>query len=84
MLGHEFALYVNKYLNEQSLSLEHVQKIESNPEKSRHLETAKGFIFGQWIDFINLRTETYCENSRVPNMVYLIFFFYIINEYNKK
>ncbi|KAG4101540.1 hypothetical protein H8356DRAFT_1034211 [Neocallimastix lanati (nom. inval.)] len=68
MLGHEFALYVNKYLNEQSLSLEHVQKIESNPEKSRHLETAKGFIFGQWIDFINLRTETYCENSRVPNM----------------
>jgi len=68
MLGHEFALYVNKYLNEQNLSLEHVQKIETNPEKSRHLETAKGFIFGQWIDFINLRTETYCEDSRVPNM----------------
>jgi len=68
MLGHEFALYVNKYLSEQNLSLEHVQKIESNPEKSRHLETAKGFIYGQWIDFINLRTETYCEESRVPNM----------------
>ncbi|ORX56490.1 poly A polymerase C-terminal region-like protein [Piromyces finnis] len=68
MLGHEFALYVNKYLSEQNLSLEHVQKIESNPEKSRHLETAKGYIYGQWIDFINLRTETYCEESRVPNM----------------
>jgi tRNA nucleotidyltransferase (CCA-adding enzyme) len=68
MLGHEFALYVNKYLSEQNLSLEHVQKIESNPEKSRHLETAKGYIFGQWVDFINLRTETYCEESRVPNM----------------
>jgi len=68
MLGHEFALYVNKYLCEKNISLEHIQKIESNPEKSRHLETAKGFIYGQWIDFINLRTETYSEDSRVPNM----------------
>lgn len=26
-------------------------------------------IYNQWIDFVNLRSEEYTENSRIPTMV---------------
>ncbi|KAJ3234307.1 CCA tRNA nucleotidyltransferase, mitochondrial [Chytriomyces hyalinus] len=45
-----------------------IAKIDSNPEKSKHLETATAKVFGQMIDFVNLRTETYQEDSRIPQM----------------
>ncbi|KAJ3409695.1 hypothetical protein CcCBS67573_g02461 [Chytriomyces confervae] len=45
-----------------------IAKIDSNPEKSKHLETATVKVFGQMIDFVNLRTETYKEDSRIPQM----------------
>jgi tRNA nucleotidyltransferase/poly(A) polymerase len=32
------------------------------------LETAKLRIYDQWIDFVNLRSEEYTENSRIPTM----------------
>lgn len=41
----------------------------SNPDQSKHLETARMRIFDTWIDFVNLRSETYVENSRIPDMV---------------
>ena len=41
-------------------------KIEANPEKSKHLETATVKIFGLQIDLVNLRKETYVANSRNP------------------
>lgn len=26
-------------------------------------------LYDVWIDFVNLRSEDYCENSRIPTMV---------------
>ncbi|KAF2188295.1 poly A polymerase C-terminal region-like protein [Zopfia rhizophila CBS 207.26] len=43
-------------------------KIEANPEKSKHLETITTNILGLDIDFVNLRKETYTEDSRNPQM----------------
>ncbi|OMO83667.1 hypothetical protein CCACVL1_11299 [Corchorus capsularis] len=38
----------------------------SNPEQSKHLQTARICLFDVWIDFVNLRSEYYSENSRIP------------------
>ncbi|KKZ67627.1 hypothetical protein EMCG_06687 [[Emmonsia] crescens] len=43
-----------------------IHKIEKNPEKSKHLETATTRIFGLDIDLVNLRKETYTDDSRNP------------------
>ena len=40
-----------------------------NPEKSKHLETAKIKINNHWVDFVNLRGEVYDEKTRIPIMV---------------
>lgn len=45
-----------------------LHKIEANPEKSKHLETVTTKIFGMDIDLVNLRKETYTEDSRTPQM----------------
>lgn len=54
-------------------SLEAIPNFElcfsSNPEQSKHLETARMRIFDIWIDFVNLRCEEYSENSRIPTKV---------------
>lgn len=47
-----------------------LHKIEANPEKSKHLETVTTKIFGLDIDLVNLRKETYAEDSRNPQMEY--------------
>lgn len=41
-----------------------LHKINSNPEKSKHLETGTIEIFGLSADFVNLRKETYTDRSR--------------------
>ncbi|KAH3666853.1 hypothetical protein OGAPHI_003302 [Ogataea philodendri] len=43
-------------------------KIEKNPEKSKHLETCTTKLFGWSIDFVNLRSEKYADNSRIPEI----------------
>ncbi|MDR3549735.1 MAG: hypothetical protein P4M11_15925 [Candidatus Pacebacteria bacterium] len=43
--------------------------IKKNAEKSKHLETATIRVRGQWIDIVNLRSEKYTEDSRVPVIV---------------
>lgn len=43
--------------------------IHSNPDQSKHLETARMRLFDVWIDFVNLRAEDYSDNSRIPTMV---------------
>lgn len=42
--------------------------IQSNPEQSKHLETARLKISGLWIDLVNLRSETYAAGSRIPQV----------------
>ncbi|KAI1409065.1 hypothetical protein F5Y13DRAFT_182299 [Hypoxylon sp. FL1857] len=45
-----------------------LHKIARNPEKSKHLETTTIRLFGYDVDFVNLRKETYTEDSRNPQM----------------
>jgi tRNA nucleotidyltransferase (CCA-adding enzyme) len=77
MTGFAFSTKMQDYLkNEENMkkhSLEakdlgSLHKILANPEKSKHLETATTKIFGFDVDFVNLRKETYSEDSRNPQM----------------
>lgn len=43
--------------------------VKANPEKSKHLETVAVQLYGQKIDFVNLRSETYAEGSRIPEQM---------------
>ncbi|KAK7527194.1 uncharacterized protein IWZ02DRAFT_515295 [Phyllosticta citriasiana] len=45
-----------------------LHKIEANPEKSKHLETTTTKILGLDIDLVNLRKETYTDDSRNPEI----------------
>jgi tRNA nucleotidyltransferase (CCA-adding enzyme) len=47
--------------------------IKSNPEQSKHLETATTHIFDYPIDFVNLRSETYTQENRIPEIVNIFF-----------
>lgn len=68
ILGLDFAKLINQYFEEKGFKSAHVGLIQQNPEQSKHLETATMKIFNIFIDFVNLRTETY-TNSRIPKMV---------------
>ncbi|GAB7346745.1 hypothetical protein MBLNU459_g1853t1 [Dothideomycetes sp. NU459] len=54
--------------NDKSKIVGGLHKIEANPEKSKHLETVTTKILGLDIDLVNLRKETYTEDSRNPQM----------------
>ncbi|KAE8355246.1 hypothetical protein BDV28DRAFT_146330 [Aspergillus coremiiformis] len=83
MTGYQFGLLLKDYLdipeNLEKYKKDHLNgelkeaivslhKIEANPEKSKHLETVTTKIFGLDIDLVNLRKETYSEESRNPQM----------------
>ncbi|VVT50473.1 uncharacterized protein SAPINGB_P002775 [Magnusiomyces paraingens] len=46
-----------------------IHKIERNPEKSKHLETATTKLYDLFIDIVNLRSEEYAEDSRIPTIM---------------
>lgn len=68
MMGEEFAAAINRYLRSQGVPTHDIGVIRSNPEQSKHLETAAFKIFGLSIDCTNTRTETYSETHRVPEI----------------
>ncbi|KAL2629578.1 hypothetical protein R1flu_014264 [Riccia fluitans] len=68
MLGSEFCEKVNLHLASLGEETHSVGVIKSNPDQSKHLETANMRVLGMSIDFVNLRAETYAENSRIPQM----------------
>lgn len=77
LTGLEFAEGINEYINAISsghpnpeLKTHSIHKIERNPEKSKHLETATTKLFGQEVDIVNLRCEEYAEDSRIPTVVF--------------
>jgi hypothetical protein len=61
---------VNEYLAMQGEEVHSVGVIQTNPEQSKHLETARVRIRGVWIDLVNLRSEEYAEESRIPTMAF--------------
>lgn len=66
MMGSEFAAKLNDWAAKHGQKQHHVAIISRNPEKSKHLETATMKVGDFWIDFVNLRTERYTEESRIP------------------
>ncbi|KAJ5102156.1 Protein of unknown function DUF2454 [Penicillium alfredii] len=83
MTGYQFGMALKQYLDspqnlakykkglpngEMNDAIVSLHKIEANPEKSKHLETVTTRIFGLDIDLVNLRKETYSEDSRNPQM----------------
>lgn len=77
MTGAAFSTKMKSYLKDEdnlkkhslkTADIHHIYKIPANPEKSKHLETATTKIFGFDVDLVNLRKETYSENSRNPQM----------------
>lgn len=56
------------FLDKEGVACKGYHLISQNAEKSKHLETATLSILGQQIDFVNLRSETYQEDSRVPQI----------------
>ena len=73
MTGYEFATKLQEFQEaheeKYQIPVGNIHKIESNPEKSKHLETATMTIMGLDLDFVNLRSETYTDESRIPQMV---------------
>lgn len=68
MLGNEFAELVNEYLKKNNMSTGSIGLIQKNPDQSKHLETATMRVFGVCLDLVNLRTETYSHDSRIPDV----------------
>ncbi|KAG1749677.1 uncharacterized protein EDB91DRAFT_1327149 [Suillus paluster] len=70
MMGVTFAEGFVAFLSEQKdLDVHKIAKIESNPDQSKHLETARTTLLGIDLDFVNLRSEEYAEDSRIPTEV---------------
>ncbi|KAG1841321.1 hypothetical protein DFJ58DRAFT_732495 [Suillus subalutaceus] len=70
MMGVTFAEGFVAFLSEQKhLHVHRIAKIESNPNQSKHLETARTTLLGMDLDFVNLRSEEYAEDSRIPTEV---------------
>jgi tRNA nucleotidyltransferase/poly(A) polymerase len=69
MLGRAFADELNDWLVTNGRKTVSVGMMLKNPEKSKHLETATMKINDYWIDFVNLRTEEYAGDSRIPDQM---------------
>jgi tRNA nucleotidyltransferase (CCA-adding enzyme) len=69
MMGYDFALLVNDYMESQGHEKRSIAKIATNPEKSKHLETATMVVLGMPLDFVNLRSEVYDDASRIPSEI---------------
>lgn len=63
MTGEEFAKHVAVEMGTDPAK---IAVIRENPEQSKHLATATMKIEGLPIDMVNLRSETYADDSRVP------------------
>ncbi|GKB48219.1 putative CCA tRNA nucleotidyltransferase 2 isoform X1 [Tanacetum coccineum] len=68
MMGREFCEKVNDYLLLTGEKTQGFGVIQSKPEKSKHLETARMRLYDVWIDFVNLICEDYTQNNRVSTI----------------
>lgn len=68
-MGLPFAEHLTAFAHAKGVEIGTITAIEQNPEQSKHLETATFKIFGLHIDLVNLRSEEYAENSRIPTEV---------------
>lgn len=69
MMGVTFAEHFVAYVASKDLAVKPIAKIARNPEQSKHLETARTTVLDLELDFVNLRSEEYAEDSRIPTEV---------------
>ncbi len=69
MKGEEFVVRLKNYAETKNEKVSSFGVTKFNPELSKHLETATAKICDQTIDFVNLRSESYNEESRIPKIV---------------
>lgn len=73
MMGLPFAEKFQEYCRSvKGIPIEKIAKVERNPDRSKHLETAKATVLDIELDFVNLRSEEYAEDSRIPTQVVCI------------
>lgn len=65
--GVEFAETLRQELEADGSKIK-VAVIRANPDQSKHLETATVKVGGFEVDFVNLRTESYANGSRIPEI----------------
>ena len=72
LLGTQFAEHLRTYLQSQGQKAGRIAVVQANPEKSKHLETAKVTINELEVDLVNLRSETYASEAthRIPEMTF--------------
>lgn len=63
MMGRPFVEQLILHLSDHHQESHGVGVIKSNPDKSKHLETATMQLYGLSVDFVNLRSESYTTNS---------------------
>jgi hypothetical protein len=68
MTGVKFAKVLNNWATKRLGKPFRTGVIATNPEKSKHLETANMQIGEFSVDFVNLRAEQYDNTSRVPKV----------------
>lgn len=75
MTGEAFGLELGQFCRKPSaagipegLDLGSLHTIKANPEKSKNLATATCRVSGADLDFVNLRKETYADDSRNPQV----------------
>ena len=66
MMGLAFAEHLAAYAEAKGVESGKISKIAQNPDQSKHLETATLKLAGLDVDLVNLRSEEYAENSRIP------------------
>ena len=71
-MGVSFAEKFVDYVASKNLPVKTVATIARNPEQSKHLGTAKTTVLGIELDLVNLRSESYTEDSRIPTQMVLL------------
>lgn len=69
MMGLTFAEHLAEFAKSKGVKTGTISKIAQNPNQSKHLETATFRLLGLDIDLVNLRSEEYADNSRIPTEV---------------
>src|SRR5277367_2281822 len=65
--GVQFASHLKHYLSQAGITERFdCNTISRNVEQSKHLETVTARFMGMELDFVNLRSEEYADNSRIP------------------
>jgi tRNA nucleotidyltransferase (CCA-adding enzyme) len=69
MMGVTFADHFVSFLASKGHIVRDAVKVARNPDQSKHLETAMVTVLGLDVDLVNLRSEVYADDSRIPSEV---------------